>query len=74
MSFVLNLEFKKANIPKEIKSDFTTDLTSLIRSERWSVWGLENGLTTFTEALTEYLTSRGVEIYTNFNVEDINIR
>jgi len=50
------------------------DIVKQARSERWSVWGLENGLATFTEALTEYLTSRGVEIYTNFNVEDINIR
>ena len=44
------------------------------RSERWSVWGLENGLTTFTEHIEKYLRDRGVEIYTDYNIRNIKVR
>jgi len=49
------------------------DIVKQARSEHWSVWGLENGLTTLTERLSEYLAANGVEIFTDYNIDDIKI-
>lgn len=50
------------------------DLVKLARLEKWAVWGLENGLTTFTETLVDYLREKGVEIFTDTQIQDIHVR
>ena len=44
------------------------------RSEHWSVWGLENGLTSLTEALKDKLLKLGVEIFMDYKVQDLYFR
>ena len=44
------------------------------RSEKWSVWGLENGLSTLVETLQEHLTTSGVEIFTQYNITSLDFR
>jgi hypothetical protein len=41
------------------------------RAENWTVWGLENGLNTLVEELTRHLNSSGVEIFTQYNINNI---
>jgi len=49
------------------------DLVKRARSEKWAVWGLENGLETLIERLHILNSQNGVEIITNASVEDISL-
>ena len=44
------------------------------RSEKWAVWGLENGLTTLTETLEAHLRRQGVEIFTQMDIKAVHAR
>jgi len=59
--------------PETMTEAQNCDIVKQARSERWSVWGLENGLTTFTEHLEKYLRDRGVEIYTDYDIKNIKV-
>jgi hypothetical protein len=44
------------------------------RAENWTVWGLENGLKTLVEELSRHLTITGVEIFTQYNINNLAFR
>jgi phytoene dehydrogenase-like protein len=44
------------------------------RAENWTVWGLENGLKTLVEELSQHLTNKGVEIFTQYNINNLVFR
>lgn len=54
---------------KESKSE----LVKRAKMEKWSVWGLEGGLSTLTEALAARVAFNGVEIITSGQVKDMNL-
>ncbi|XP_023334507.1 protoporphyrinogen oxidase [Eurytemora carolleeae] len=66
--------FKNKLFPIPKTKEEECDLVKLARSEHWSVWGLENGLTTLTEALKDKLLKLGVEIFTDYKVQDLYFR
>ena len=45
------------------------EIVKRARGEHWAVWGLENGLETLVETLRDSVTSQGVEIMTDVEVD-----
>eukprot|EP00092_Neocalanus_flemingeri_P024801 GFUD01026891.1.p1 GENE.GFUD01026891.1~~GFUD01026891.1.p1 ORF type:complete len:468 (-),score=108.11 GFUD01026891.1:78-1481(-) len=60
-------QFSKPDVPIVER----LDIVKRARAEKWSVWGLENGLETLVETLQKSLINKGVEIKTGVSVEGI---
>jgi len=72
ISFGVAKDYMKGFVHKPEKSPLENlDIVKKARSEKWAVWGLENGLESLVEALETSLVENGVEIITEASVENI---
>jgi len=75
ISFGVAKDYMKGFVHKPEKSPLENlDIVKKARSEKWAVWGLENGLESLVEALETSLVENGVEIITETSVENITVR
>jgi len=61
-------------VKEEKTEEEKCDLVIKARKEKWSVWGLEGGMTTLVEALEKRLRRNGVEIYTGEKVDKLEFK
>ena len=74
ISFGVAKDYMKGFVHKPEKSPLENlDIVKKARSEKWAVWGLENGLESLVEALETSLVTNGVEIITEASVENITV-
>jgi len=74
ISFGVAKDYMKGFVHKPEKSPLENlDIVKKARSEKWAVWGLENGLESLVEALETSLVENGVEIITEASVENITV-